>query len=580
MSDLNSDVYLNPQERYTYKELFKVADAQRKMFLGKQEGLAFLSKAGIPKELLEEVWLSADRDNKEYITEPEFYIALKVIACAQNGIAHNHHILSTQVPLPQFSGVTITPKQSLEIEPITAAERDRYIEIFHSCNPIDGLLNGEEARNIFSRSKIQDDKLNRIWMLANTRGSDSLNKTEFIIAMHYISRLMSNPTLPLPQTLPSQTYVEATGAFASSIRRHNTINSPAMSNNVTTMKYTNTIGTPSTSHMTASAVSLNSMEGSLHSTNQVVLTQSEIKQYEVYFNQLDTDNSGFIEADEAVYFFSHSRLPDSELGLIWEIADSRRMGKLDLHDFSVAMHLIGMRKNNQSIDHFVTQNPPFPNLLVDQVQNTDLLNQRYELESQLVEIKQQTISQQKLVDILTPQLGEIKAAIVDLESEIATAKHQVMVSKNAAEEAEKELELVKLKRDGLLGHGGVGSPSKSSLPELTRASSVLSSSTIVSPRSEKGSIPSLFDPFATNKSSSTISTNKVPLSPVQAKAVSKYGFDITMFDTLSVSDNNNNSKQASLSSVNDDLASLFGSPVTSNDKKATSSSQDFDSIFM
>lgn len=189
-------------------------------------------------------------------------------------------------------------------------------------------------------------------MLANTRGSDSLNKTEFIIAMHYISRLMSNPTLTLPQTLPSQTYVQATGAFASSIRRHNTtMNSPAMSNN-TTLKYANnTNGTPSMSHMTASTVSLNSMEGSFHSANQVVLTPSEIKQYEVYFNQLDTDNSGFIEADEAVYFFSHSRLPDSELGLIWEIADSRRMGKLDLHDFSVAMHLIGMRKNKQSIDH-------------------------------------------------------------------------------------------------------------------------------------------------------------------------------------------------------------------------------------
>lgn len=52
-----AEAYLNPQERYTYKELYKVADAQRKMFLGKQEGLAFLSKAGIPKELLEEVMI-------------------------------------------------------------------------------------------------------------------------------------------------------------------------------------------------------------------------------------------------------------------------------------------------------------------------------------------------------------------------------------------------------------------------------------------------------------------------------------------------------------------------------------------
>lgn len=51
---------------------------------------------------------------------------------------NNNH----SAPLPQFAGIAITPSQSLEIEPITAAERDIYIEIFHSCNPIDGLLNG------------------------------------------------------------------------------------------------------------------------------------------------------------------------------------------------------------------------------------------------------------------------------------------------------------------------------------------------------------------------------------------------------------------------------------------------------
>ncbi|CAO3625468.1 unnamed protein product [Mucor hiemalis] len=542
------------------------------MFLGKQEGLAFFSKAGIPNELLEEIWLSADRENKEYITETEFYVALKLIACAQNGIERNENILSTQVPLPQFASIAIAPK---DIEPIAAAERGKYIEIFQSCNLVDGLLYGQEARSIFVRSGLPGVTLNAIWMLADTRGSGSLNKTEFIIAMHYLSRLMSDPTLTLPQTLPSQTYVEATGSFASSIRRNNIMTSPAISNK-------HIITTPLMSHMTASTTSLDDTVGSLHnsSINQVVLTESEVKKYEVYFNQLDTDNSGFIEADEAVYFFSHSRLPDSELGFIWEIADSRRIGKLDLHDFAVAMHLIGMRKNNQSIDHYTqqnTQNQFFPNLL-DQHQNTDLLTQRYELESQLVEIKQQTISQQKLIDALAPQLEETKAAIFDLQSEISAAKNESMITRNEAEKAEKEVELLKQKRDRLSSHG-MGSPSRafiSSLPELTRTSSTLSGSTVLSPRSEQNTVQSLFDPFNTIKSPATTTTTiKMPLSPIQAKAVSKYGFDITMFDTLTVSENNRHAP----TSVNDDLATLFNPPATlTNDKKVAS--HNFDSVFM
>lgn len=43
-----------------------------------------------------EIWETADQEQKDYITEFEFYIALKLIACAQNGTEANDDILSTQ----------------------------------------------------------------------------------------------------------------------------------------------------------------------------------------------------------------------------------------------------------------------------------------------------------------------------------------------------------------------------------------------------------------------------------------------------------------------------------------------------
>jgi hypothetical protein len=186
--------------------------------------------------------------------------------------------------------------------------------------------------------------LNAIWLLADTRHSGTLNKTEFIIAMHYISRLMKNPSFILPTSLPSQVYTEATGQFASSILRHNTMASPVAHNN-RSLNYTS----PIMSHTSRSPI-LNTTKHSISSQSTISIPPEETERYRAYFDQLDNDRSGFIDSEEAVYFFSHSRLPDSELGRIWEIADSKRLGKLDLHDFSIAMHLINMRKRGESID--------------------------------------------------------------------------------------------------------------------------------------------------------------------------------------------------------------------------------------
>lgn len=47
------------------------------------------------------------------------------------------------MPVPQFKGATIA-----EIAPITANERETYMQIFQSCNPIDGVLYGNLENSI------------------------------------------------------------------------------------------------------------------------------------------------------------------------------------------------------------------------------------------------------------------------------------------------------------------------------------------------------------------------------------------------------------------------------------------------
>ncbi|GAN08810.1 hypothetical protein MAM1_0224d08326 [Mucor ambiguus] len=535
----------------------------------------------------------SDQGQKDYITELEFYIALKLIACAQNGSEANDDILSTQVPVPQFKGITVGSKSAVEIAPITAQERDAYIGVFHSCNPIDGLLYGEQAIETFNRSGLPSEKLADIWGLADTRNSGTLNKTEFIIAMHYISRLMKDPTLVLPSTLPSQVYAEATGRFASSIRRHHTTtiaNRSRASSNASMAGYTS----PIISHLIPGSTTTASTVISTITTGDIALTAEEKERYLVYFQQLDTDGSGFIDADEAVYFFNHSGLSNSELGIIWEIADSQRLGKLGLHDFCIAMHLINMRKRGESIDKYVHAQLS-PAIASQNLQTQAELNQRYELENQLIELKQQMNYESKRLSQHQTHYRQEQEITKQLETEIAALKSEVIATKQAAEDAERLLDMTQKENRELKGISSlessyssaeqrVDSPLTSNLPQLTRTTSIFSgsSSSIISPRSD---YTATLDPFAGFKNMNQGLNNQAKhsvVSPTQSKVIAKYGFDITAFDALSIEDDASNKAPQPNHSIKDDLAALFGSHTvaTTSDKHPNTSNNTFDSIFL
>ncbi|THH31741.1 hypothetical protein EUX98_g2439 [Antrodiella citrinella] len=59
-----------------------------------------------------------------------------------------------------------------------------------------------------------------------------------------------------------------------------------------------------------------------------------------YFDMLDPWKHGYIEGEAAVPFMSKSKLSESILAKIWDLADSDTDGRLSREDFAVAMHLI------------------------------------------------------------------------------------------------------------------------------------------------------------------------------------------------------------------------------------------------
>ncbi|KAI8338833.1 hypothetical protein BD560DRAFT_493537 [Blakeslea trispora] len=552
--NISAEFNLSLQEKTAYKQFFERVDIYNRTFVTKAEAMSFFSDSGIPLSFLEEIWQTVDQNAKGYLTEPEFYMALKLIACAQHGVEAAEDIFSTQVPLPQF--------QNTSIAPMTSSEHQSYIQLFQSCQPIDGLVSPQQVREVFQQSGLSTEKLAKIWSLADTRHSGSLNKTEFIIAMHYTSRLLKNPNLTLPTTLPSQVYAEATGNFSHTIRQRSAYSprvqsaSPALSQ-FRSPVMSKAIGSPLSQPSVIASPIPHHIPSAAPFDLSSLIDPHRKSRYKTYFDQLDSDSNGFIEASDAVYFFNHSGLPNSDLGMIWEIADRQHLGKLDLHDFCVAMYLIEMRKRGESIEQWnQISSISFGIILMSVVlkQQPDTTNSQ--LEQQLTELKHQIEAETERIQSVQMQQQVEAEAVQDLQSQIDQVKQELEKAKMKVEMLEKETSK---------SH----SYSTTVLSSPTIASSTPALSFTMSPQSEASSF--VFDPFAGFNKTNTSSSPYLVQSKKPAKPNDP--FDLSAFDTLSI-------KQTQPSgSIKDDLASLFA-PVPSETTKPTGTHTDFDSIFL
>lgn len=185
---------------------------------------------------------------------------------------------------------------------------------------------------------------NIIRFLADVRQSGSLNQSEFIIAMHYIAKLMDGTLSSLPDKLPPAVFQSANGNTTqpSPLVRNMTINSPAVG-----------FRPPAPSHpmMTPPqrARTIDSLGNLAFGASNEPAAQTwdvsarERQQFGAYFDKIDANHVGLIQGKEAVEFFKNSRLPEAELAHIWDLSDIQQRGALSRDEFAVAMYLIHKR---------------------------------------------------------------------------------------------------------------------------------------------------------------------------------------------------------------------------------------------
>uniref|UniRef100_A0A9J8BL61 Epidermal growth factor receptor pathway substrate 15-like 1a n=2 Tax=Cyprinus carpio TaxID=7962 RepID=A0A9J8BL61_CYPCA len=154
--------------------------------VGPTEAALFLKKSGLPDITLGKIWDLADPDGKGFLDKQGFYVALRLVACAQSGHDISISGLNLPVPPPKFkdhsspslSSVTSTNESHWAVRP---EEKSKFDGIFESLAPVNGLLSGEKVKPVLINSKLPVDVLGKVWDLSDIDKDGHLDKDEFAV---------------------------------------------------------------------------------------------------------------------------------------------------------------------------------------------------------------------------------------------------------------------------------------------------------------------------------------------------------------------------------------------------------------
>lgn len=215
---------------------------------------------------------------------------------------------------------------------------------------------GETAKSIFERANLPNDVLGRIWNLADREQKGHLGLTEFIIAMHLLASYKNGSMRALPQILPSGLY-EA--AARRGVARQVTGSRPTSDGgppSAIPRQFINA-GYPAQAPSTARPQQA-PFQQATSTGDQWAVSPQDKAQFDQIYATVDTQNLGYITGEQAVGFFSNSRLPEDALAQIWDLADINSEGQLNRDEFAVAMHLIKQQRSKRDGRDVLPQSLP------------------------------------------------------------------------------------------------------------------------------------------------------------------------------------------------------------------------------
>uniref|UniRef100_A0A669PGT2 Epidermal growth factor receptor pathway substrate 15 n=1 Tax=Phasianus colchicus TaxID=9054 RepID=A0A669PGT2_PHACC len=292
------------------------------------DAAVFLKKSGLTDLVLGKIWDLADTDSKGILNKQEFFVALRLVACAQNGLDVSLSSLNLPVPPPRFtdtsSPLLLSGTASSDIPwAVKPEDKAKYDAIFDSLNPVNGLLSGDKVKPVLLNSKLPVDILGRVWELSDIDRDGMLDRDEFAVAMFLVYCALEKE--PVPMSLP---------AALVPLSKRKPISVPGA------MPLIPSSASSKDSHQSLPPVGILAAKAPL--TQWVVSPADKIK-YDEIFVKTDKDMDGFVSGVEARELFLKTGLPSALLAHIWALCDTKDCGKLSKEQFALAFYLINQK---------------------------------------------------------------------------------------------------------------------------------------------------------------------------------------------------------------------------------------------
>lgn len=224
---------MTPEERGYFSSLLEIADKNMTGKLEGKTGANFLKKSGLPTDVLKRIWLIAAQTDCKFLERDEFYIALRLVALAQNNMECSPESIRLNHPLPPLPKFDLKSEEQMmnSMSNITASSTNMSSNIQNQMNmnansenvfalsnkEIEGyqnvfLMNKDmqnsisiiKAKQIWNGTGVSNDTMNYIisLMQSELKDQDSLIDKEFHVATHLIYKTLNMSSLP--QSLPNE----------------------------------------------------------------------------------------------------------------------------------------------------------------------------------------------------------------------------------------------------------------------------------------------------------------------------------------------------------------------------------------
>uniref|UniRef100_A0A3Q4BWY2 Uncharacterized protein n=1 Tax=Mola mola TaxID=94237 RepID=A0A3Q4BWY2_MOLML len=395
----------------------------------------FLKRSGLADLVLGKIWDLADSERKGSLNKQQFFIALRLVACAQNGLEVALKNLNVAVPPPKFhdtsspllaGGVAVDSPWVVKPE-----EKMKFDSIFDSLGPVGGILTGDKVKPVLLNSKLPVDILGRVWELSDLDRDGMLDRDEFSVAMYLVYRALEGE--PVPMSLPPP-------LVPPSKRKK-----PSVPPVMPLLPSPPSVKDSRSSH----AASKTMPHPPKPAPAPWVVSPADKAKYDELFSKTDGDMDGLVSGPEVRDIFLKTGLPSATLARIWELCDIGDIGKLSREQFALALHLIN-QKLTKGLDP--PQNlspemvPPSDRQNVKQNNTVNLaadfsaIKELDSLSNEIVELQREKSSVEDEIKEKEEAVSQRSNEVQDLQDEVAKESEELQLLQSQRQKVQQALE--------------------------------------------------------------------------------------------------------------------------------------------